>query len=445
MPDVQISKRSFISYLIHDVQLLTAGGRRQAVSLAVKDGVVEDILVAEGLDLARWPKEAVIAGNGMTLIPAGVDPQVHMRVPGQPHKETARTCLRSALHGGVGALLTMPNTKPVIDEATVVKQADDEIKAVRAEYPVSVLVSAALSLGQRGQATVDFRAMMGAGIRFFTDDGVGVASDDLMRDIFRAGQELGFTVLQHAEIPGHGGVLAPSPVQASLGIKAYDEKAEVDMVDRDLRLLEEFPGARYHVLHVSCRSTVEKVAAAKRRGLRVTCEVSPHHLFFAGDDIDAANSSFKMNPPLRSPEDRDFLKRALQDGSIDFVATDHAPHEPEMKTVNFKTAAFGTVGLDTALPVLWTLVQRGELSAQRMVEVFSRKPAEFLGLATATDGFGDIAVGRPLRAALFESLPAPRPWGPEELFSLSKNSCFIGSPLAARVRATMIGGDVFSF
>ncbi len=186
------------------------------------------------------------------------------------------------------------------------------------------------------------------------------------------------------------------------------------------------------------------MAKAKDQGLPASCEVSPHHLYFSAEDIQSENSSFKMNPPLRGEEDRAFLVEALQKGLIDFVATDHAPHEVTMKSENFKTAAFGTTGLDTLLPVLWTLMARGSLSRERLVEVFAEKPARFLGLS-AEDGFGVIAEGSILRAVLVDDLQTPRPWRTQDLYGLSKNSCFLGSPLQARVAGIWIGSDGFVF
>jgi dihydroorotase len=192
---------------------------------------------------------------------------------------------------------------------------------------------------------------------------------------------------------------------------------------------------------VSAHETLELVADAKRRGLPVTCEVSPHHLWFSSHDIDEHNSAFKMNPPLRSPEDREALRQGLKSGIVDFVATDHAPHEPSAKTENFKTAAFGTTGLETSLRVLLTLWKDGLLTPEDVVRCFSKRPAEFLGIA---DEFGSIAPGRPLKAALVNPY-TQEVVREEDLFSLSKNNCFIGESLTGHVHAMFLDDRFYRF
>lgn len=383
----------------------------------------------------------VIDGQGSTLIPSGVDCQVHLRVPGQEEKETAGTGLLAALRGGIGAVLTMPNTKPTIDSVEICEAGLLEVEETQKLLGVHVYFSAAISLGLKGKSPSPYKDLARWGVRAFTDDGVGVVDDDIMRAAFRASAESGLPILQHAEYPGHGGVLAEGPVQGNLGISPYPAKAEADMVARDIRLLKEFPGARYHVLHVSSRETLELVAAAKSQNLEVTCEVTPHHLWFSSEEIQDHNTAFKMNPPLRGPEDREALRRALRDGIIDFVATDHAPHEAAAKGQNFKTAAFGTTGLETSLRVLLSLVNRGELTPERLVEVFSFKPAHFLGIE---DQFGTIQVGRPLHAALVNRHVKARV-SEDDLYSLSKNSCFMGSELSGKVEGMFIGDRHYNF
>jgi dihydroorotase len=383
----------------------------------------------------------VIDGNGHTLLPAGVDPQVHLRVPGQEEKETAGTGLLAALRGGIGAVLSMPNTKPTIDSVEVLEAGLLEVEEAQKLLGVKAYFSAAISQGRKGKIPVPYKELARGGVRAFTDDGLGVVDDEIMRAAFRASAETGLPILQHAEFPGHGGVLAEGPVQNGLGISPYPAKAEADMVARDIRLLKEFPGARYHVLHVSSRETLELVAAAKDQNLEVSCEVTPHHLWFSSDDIDDHNTAFKMNPPLRGPSDRDALRRALREGVIDFVATDHAPHEAAAKGQNFKTAAFGTTGLETSLRVLLSLAQKGELTPERLVEVFSFKPAHFLGI---DDAFGSLQVGRPLHATLVNRHVKSRV-AQDDLYSLSKNSCFLGAELSGKVEGMFIGDRHYNF
>ncbi|WP_141732595.1 dihydroorotase [Oligoflexus tunisiensis] len=424
-------------YVIKNVELWTAEGVEKGRDVEVHEGRVVSIHPT-----AEYASPVtIIDGSGLVLMPAGVDPQVHLRVPGQEQKETPGTGLLAALRGGVAAVLSMPNTKPVIDSVDVCKLAALELCEAEKLTGVRAYLSASITRDLKGQEPVDYQALAQWGVKAFTDDGVGVVKDELMEAVFQASAVTGLPVLQHAEYPGHGGVLAAGPVQEKIGSKPYPAAAEADMVARDLKLLARYPKARYHVLHASALETVELVADAKRRGLPVTCEVSPHHLWFTSADIDEHNSAFKMNPPLRSARDREALRQGLKNGIVDFVATDHAPHEPTAKSENFKTAAFGTTGLETSLRVLLSLWKEGLLSPTDVVRCFAKKPAEFLGIA---DEFGTIATGRPLKAALVNtnSQDVVRE---EDLFSLSKNNCFIGQALTGHVHAMFLNDRFYLF
>jgi dihydroorotase len=388
--------------------------------------------------LSKSPSR-VFNAEGLVVLPAGVDPQVHLRVPGQAHKETAESGLWAAVHGGVGALLTMPNTKPVIDDRRIYELAVNELKHAEAVTGVKVLLSAAITKGQQGREVVDFDALSHAGVAAFTDDGVGVASDSLMLEALRASARTQRPILQHAEVPGHGAVLAPGPTQVTVGGPAYLEDAEVEMVARDIRLLAEVPDAIYHVLHVSSKKTLELVHKARSKGLKISCEASPHHLFFTADDIQANNSSFKMNPPLRSRDDRAALQEALKDGRCQFVATDHAPHENEIKSTNFKTSAFGTTGLETSLKVLLWLLNNKKLTVSRLVEVWADEPAKFLNIF---DRFGSFAVGKDFNGVIIDAFAPDALVSGSSFIGKSKNSCFIGSHLPGRIVATVLGKNL---
>lgn len=428
---------SYPHYVIKNVELWTADSMNSSCDIEVIEGVA--LRIHAPTDYASPVR--IIDGTGLTLMPAGVDPQVHLRVPGQEEKETPGTGLLAALRGGIAAVLTMPNTKPVIDSVDVCDEAAFALTEAEHLTGIKAYLSAAISCGLKGQVAPDYLALAAWGVKAFTDDGLGVADDGLMEAVFEASAATGLPVLQHAEVPGHGSVLAAGPVQAKLGVKAYPVAAEADMVERDLRILAKYPKARYHVLHVSAEATLKILAEAKAKGLPVTCEVSPHHLWFSADDIDEHSSSFKMNPPLRSPSDREALRKALQTGLIDFVATDHAPHQADVKTENFKTSAFGTTGLETSLRLLLTLWQKGEISAQRLVQVFSKEPAKFLGIQGE---FGTIEPGRVLKAVLVDT-KAKSKITEEDLFSLSKNNCFLGTELAGSVRAVFLGERFYNF
>lgn len=388
------------------------------------------------------PKSAhLIDGRGYTLLPAGVDPQVHLRVPGQAEKETAGTGLLAALRGGIAAVLSMPNTKPTIDSTEVCEAAVLELEEAEHLTGVKAYLTGSITQSLKGKASVPFKELADWGVKAFTDDGLGVVDDDLMRSAFEASELTGLPILQHAEFPGHGGVLAAGPVQEKLGIPAYPAAAEADMVARDINILKDYPKARYHVLHVSAHETLELVSAAKAEGLHVSCEVTPHHLWFSSDEIKDEVTSFKMNPPLRGPSDKRALRKALADGTIDFVATDHAPHEASAKGQNFKTSAFGTTGLETSLRVLLSLVTEGVLSPQRLVQVFSSRPARFLGIEK---DIGDISIDRPM-AAVLVNRGSREEVTEEDLFSLSKNSCFLGERLDGKIESVFLADRYYQF
>ena len=406
--------------VFEDVEVWTADGVRPHCDVSLRNGRLVEI---------RPAAQRVLRRERVALMPAAVDTQVHMRTPGQWEKETPETALHAALRGGVGALLTMPNTKPVLDSIEALELAKNQVAPAEARYGVRVLYSVAGTLGQKGESLAPLENLVAAGARAVTDDGKGVSDDLLQLEIFKRLEPLEVPFLQHAETLGAEGPLADGPVVRKHGLKPYSARHETDMVDRDLKLLEKAPKARYHLLHTSSGESVPLIARAKAKGLRVTAEVSPHHLFFSSEDIDEGNTSFKMNPPLRSREDREALIDALSSGVIDWVATDHAPHEIATKTKPFPEASFGTLGLETMVPVVLDLVAKGRLTPARAVQVLSTKPAEFLGV---DEDYGHLRVGKRMNAILVAPDEA---WTvrANDHVSLSKNTCFDGAKLRGRV------------
>ena len=426
------------SIVIRDVEVWQADTIIAKTQVLIEDGIFKGTRDDLPTNLHNCQ---VIDGRGLVLMPCGIDPQVHLRVPGQAQKETAASGLAAALRGGIAALLTMPNTKPVIDDIESVALAKEELKQATANTGVTVLLSAAITKNQKGQELVDFSALQKVGIAAFTDDGVGVMDDELMAAALAYSQESGIPILQHAEMVGHGGVLAPGPMQEKTKVKAYPAAAEVDMVARDLKLLGDYPRARYHVLHVSSKETLELIRSAKAKGLNASCEVSPHHLYFCNDDIDDQNTAFKMNPPLRTAADREALQHGLADGTVDFVATDHAPHEARAKDTNLAAAAYGTTGLETSLQVLLSLVAAKKLQPKRLVEVFAQQPAKFLGL---DNSYGQFTVGKPIRAVLVDTKVKTK-ISADHFVGLSSNSCFIDSTLDGSIEKVFIGDLLHDF
>lgn len=360
--------------------------------------------------------------NGWRALPTGVDLQVHLRYPGQSQKETLEGGLEAALAGGLDTVLTMPNTNPFLDQPAVLA---DAIRNLRNAHPVKVLFSAAGTVGMRGEAAAPIAELVKAGAVAITDDGWGVRSPEAMESVLRACADSGVPFLQHAEMPGHKGVASASSFQKSENLPEYPREAESQMVRRDVELLRKVTRARYHVLHVTTRNTLEEVRRAKEAGLPVTCEVTPHHLVFANTDIppesNPVSTAFKMNPPLFGPEDREALRAGLASGLVDFVSTDHAPHEWENKKGGWRTAPFGTRGLETMLPVLLTLVHEGVLSWARLEEVFSGAARRFLALSSVPHG------------VLFVDPTEKWTVSEGDLPGISRNSCFLGYELRGRI------------
>lgn len=418
-------------YWLENVDLWGPHKVQGSVDVLIEGGIVKEILKSESSSPARF-----------CLIPSGVDAQVHLRVPGQEHKEDADTGLQAALCGGYGAILNMPNTLPVVDSPEVLKMAIDRVEEASRRYGVKVLFSSAVTKGLQGKDLVDFRAMAEAGAAAFTDDGLGVESDEKMEEALRQLAVLQRPFLQHAEFLGHGGVLAPGPVQKKLGLTPYPAEAENKMLERDLRLLEKHPQAKYHLLHATSKEAVDLIQSAKNKKLNVSAEVSPHHLFFNSEDIREDNTAFKMNPPIRQKEDQMALQKALFSGEFDFVATDHAPHAPDEKGEDFKKSNFGTIGLETSLPVLLHFYQTKALSAERLVQVFSTKPARFLGLDST---WGEIKLGQTLRAVVVDPKAAKKAFSESQIHSRSKNSCFLGKALPDAIYGHFTEAGYFSF
>lgn len=402
-------------------RVMETGNEREIHSLVEKAR-------AEGLKIVHIPSHWI-------ALPTGIDLQVHLRHPGQPHKEELEGGLASALYGGFDTVITMPNTNPFLDTEGALRAAIESAKEASSGYPVRVAFTASATLGMQGQEPTDIDALSKAGAVAITDDGWGVKSEAAQAAIFEACARNDLLFQQHAEMPGHKGVATASAFQKSQGLPEYPRTAESEMIKRDIGLLRKNPKARYHVLHVSTRESLAEIRRAKAEGLRVTAEVTPHHLIFSNADIPEGTRSadFKMNPPLFAPEDRAALREALRDGTIDCVSTDHAPHERELKEKGWVLAPFGTRGLETALPALLTLVKEGELSLARLEEVFSSAPRRLLGRAEYMQPTG----------LLFVDPEAAHTVDDSELPGISRNSCFVGAHLHGRIEMRCEPGRIY--
>ncbi len=398
---------------------------------------VRDIAVADGVIAAEAPRDAErVDGTGLVLAPGLVDLHTHLREPGDEHKETVATGTRAAAAGGYTAVAAMANTDPPADNAAIVQAVRDLAAAAGScdVFPVG-----AITRGLEGAALAEMGEMVEAGVRVFSDDGRSVPTARLLRNalMYAKAFPVEIVLAEHAEDASliEGGQMHEGARSASLGLAGRPAEAEEVIVARDLAVARAC-GGRLHLCHLSSARAVELVRRAKADGVRVTAEVTPHHLVGTDDDLVAYDTMKKMNPPLRTAEDRAALRAGLADGTIDAIATDHAPHAVEEKDLEFDLAPPGTIGLETALAVVLThLVEPGVVSLMRAIEALTSAPARILG---AADHGGPLEHGRPANLVVFD--PAGE-WTVEAPFaSKARNSAFLGERLRGRVRFTMLRG-----
>jgi dihydroorotase len=373
----------------------------------------------------------IFDASGLVVAPGFIDLHAHLREPGQESSETIESGTRAAARGGFTAVCCMPNTKPVNDSASVTRFIMDRAKAGAS---VRVWPIGAASVGSKGEAIAEIAAMKQAGIVAVSDDGKPIATAKLARQVMDYCRSLDIPVIEHAEDVSlaAGAVMREGVTSTRLGLAGMPAAAESVCVARDVQLAE-LTGARLHIAHLSAKGSLEEVRAAKKRGLRVTCEVTPHHFTLIDEDVQY-DSRYKMNPPLAAREDREGLLAGLADGTVDAIATDHAPHEPALKDVEFDRAPFGITGFETALGLaLEQLVHSGRLSLMRMVELFTSGAARVLGLERT------IAPGQPADLTIF-SLDRPWTFRAAESKSKSRNSPFDGHAFKGGPVATIVGG-----
>jgi dihydroorotase len=377
----------------------------------------------------------VIDGDALVLAPAFVDPHVHLRTPGREDEETIASGTAAAAAGGYCAILAMPNTEPVVDSAAVLGSLAETAQA-EAEVPVGFL--AAITKRQDGAELTEMAELADAGATGFTDDGNPVVAPGLMRRALQYGAVTGRLLALHCEEPtlSKGGQMHEGSVSAELGFAGYPSVAESVMVERDLALAA-YEGRPLHLMHLSARESVEALSRAQAGGVVATGEVTPHHLCLTDDAVRSLDSNVKMNPPLRSVDDRSALIDGLRDGTIACVATDHAPHARHEKEVPFEAAPFGVTGLETAFSALYThLVEPGLLKLETLLERMSAGPARTYGLEAPR-----IAVGAPANLVLLD-LQASRRVAENDFRSRSANSWLLGETVNGQVRLTVAAGRV---
>jgi dihydroorotase len=426
-----------------NADVVIAGGTVREVNYSARSGELDRAAADSGAE--------VIDCSGKVIAPGLIDMHVHLREPGQTHKETIASGTRAAVAGGVTTVVAMPNTVPVTDSVEWLRFVQSAERGASAR----VLAMPAATVGSMGGELTDYAALAAAGAVGFTDDGKPVLSDELMKQALTAAARLQLPISQHAEDTRMtvGASMNFGPVAFRLGLRGMPIEAESSIVDRDIALLEEIEREHrlqphLHVQHVSTAKALHSIREAKKRGLHVTCEVSPHHIAFTDEAIagDPAQGSrrydthFKMNPPLRAREDVDACIAAVLDGTVDVIATDHAPHAHHEKNVEFERAPNGITGLETALGASLRILH-GEhgMSLMKVLALFTSAPAQAFRLRELGHDVGHIAVGSPADIIVFD---AQERWNysAAQTFSKSKNTPFDGAPMMGRVRLTLVDG-----
>ncbi len=418
--------------LIKNGRVLDPASRTDAPRDILLDGErIAEIAPSGKISVANAAE--VLDASGLIVAPGFIDMHAHLREPGQENSETIETGTLAAARGGFTAVCCMPNTKPVNDNASITRFIVDR---ARVHGHVRVWPIGAASVGSKGEAIAEIAAMREAGIVGVSDDGKPIATAKLARQIMDYCRTLELPVIEHSEDVSlaAGAVMREGIASTRLGLPGMPAAAESVCVARDVQLAE-LTGARLHIAHLSAKASLDQVRYAKQHGLRVTCEVTPHHFTLIDEDV-TYDSRYKMNPPLAARADREALWQGLADGTVDAIATDHAPHEPALKDVEFDKSPFGILGFETALGLaLEQLVHTGKLSLMRMVELFTAGPARVLGKERK------LAVSEPADITIF-SLDRAWTYTVNESASKSRNSPFDGKSFKGGPAATIVAGKI---
>ena len=422
------------SLLIKGGHLIDPAAKINApMDVLLRDGRVAEIALPNNI---RGGADGKFDARGLIVAPGFSDLHVHLREPGQGYKETIATGTAAAAAGGFTSVCIMPNTAPVVDNAEWVAWLRHPERAA----VVNVFPSGAATLNSRGAALTDFAALQRAGAVAVTDDGRPILDDEIMRAALRLGAELNLPVVQHAEDTRltENASMHEGPTSFRLGLRGMSAAAEASIVDRDVTLAQQIRESRLHVAHLSTSDALKAVRRGKRGKARVSCEVTPHHFTLLDQDVGEYNTNFKMNPPLRSAADREAILVALADGTVDAIATDHAPHATHEKQVEFERAAFGITGLETALALAITKLHREhKIPLTRIVELFTAGPARVFDLRSrgslARGNFADVTIFDPKKRWTFEAGKSR---------SLSHNTPFDGWQFTGKVVATILSGKI---
>ena len=427
-------RRDVTSLLIKGGHLIDPAAKINApMDVLLRDGRVAEVGLPNKI---RGGADEKFDARGLVFAPGFIDLHVHLREPGQSYKETIASGTAAAAVGGFTSVCTMPNTAPVVDTPEWVAWLRSPERAA----VVNVFPIAAATRASKGATLTDFSALQRAGAVAVTDDGKPILEDEIMRMALRLGAELNLPVVQHAEdtrLTEHCSMNA-GPASFRLGLRGMPASAEAAIVDRDVTLAQQIRESRLHVAHLSTTDALKAVRRGKRAKARVTCEVTPHHFTLIDENIGEYDTNFKMNPPLRTAVDLEAIVVALSDGTVDAIATDHAPHAAHEKQVEFERASFGITGLETALALAITKLHREHrIPLTRIVELFTAGPARVFDLpgrgSLARGSHADVTIFDPKKRWTFEAAKSR---------SLSHNSPFDGWQFTGKVVATIVGGKV---
>jgi dihydroorotase len=415
--------------IIKKANLCTYNGF-EVLDILIKDGKIASIEKEIKSD-----NEEIIDATGLMVTPGFIDLHVHLREPGGEKKETIETGTKAAAKGGFTTIAAMPNTRPVPDNPEMLDWLQNRIEE---SASVRVLPYASITKRELGQELTNFQELKQAGAFAFTDDGVGIQSASMMHEAMKNAADLNMTIVAHCEENTliNKGCVHEGSFSKTNRLSGIPSVCESVHIARDV-LLAEATGCHYHVCHISTKESVRVVRDAKRAGIKVTAEVTPHHLLLSEDNIPTLDANFKMNPPLRGEADRLALIEGLLDGTIDFIATDHAPHTIEEKAEGMELAPFGIVGLETAFPLLYTnLVKKEIITLSQLVEFLTKKPAEAFNLP-----YGKIEVGAPADLVLVD-LETDKSINPDDFLSKGKNTPFTGWNCQGWPVMTMVEGKI---
>ena len=401
----------------------------------VCDILIDNSKISKVAKNIRNGVDETIDASGKIVLPGLVDMHVHLRQPGREDKETIATGTLAAVHGGFTSVLAMPNTIPAPDCEEAVASLKE---IIRKDARNNVFICGAITMESQGKELADIARLKKAGVVAISDDGASVDDDTLMLNAIKIAKKNSLTLIDHCEdkVLSNNGVVNAGFTATSLGLRGVSAESEYKRVERDIELAHK-AGAAIHIAHVSCKESVEIIRAAKKIGIKVTCETAPHYFALSEEAVRTYDPNMKMNPPLRSKADVEAIKKGLVDGTIDAIASDHAPHTENEKEIEFDRAEFGVVGLETELAASITeLVDAGLLSWAKLAEKLALNPAKILGINKGTLSAGadaDIVIVDPNREWVVEK---------KEFLSKSKNSPFLGRKLKGSMEYTICGGKV---